>query len=459
MAVSSTYSVSQLGPNFRLDSSYYEPQYFDNRRLLQGLSWPLVRLGDVAYITNGQTPREADLSVGEVLFLTAESVHDLHIDYASAKRISSEYHKEELKRTILKENDMLVTIKGKTGNAAVVVRPPGEININQDVARVVLLRRALNPFYVSAFIVSKYGRLQVQQLNTDQINPFLGLGNLQRIQIPVAPRIFQEQIEAVVRQAHASSVQSQDLYRQAEQLLLDDLRFQKLDLADEVADEAPLSASLAVSRLDSEYFESKYLKLGRGLDGYADKVELGTISTFSGGATPLGSDYVDKGIPFLRIQNVGENYLLLEDVVYVSLEIHNGLLKRSKLRPGDVLITITGRIGTSAIIPDDLPTANINQHIVRIRLQNDLNPYYLSTYLNSPLGRLQALRKAYGTTRDALPYYRLGTLQILLASDTVQQRVEETVRRAYSVRKQAQTLLEQAKHKVEAMIESEVARG
>lgn len=126
MAIVSTYNISQLGPNIRLDASYYQPQYFDNRRLLQRLSWPLVRLGDVAYITNGQTPRKADLSIGDVLFLTAESVHDLHIDYASAKRVLSEHHTGELQRTILKENDVLVTIKGKAGNAAVVMEPPDE---------------------------------------------------------------------------------------------------------------------------------------------------------------------------------------------------------------------------------------------------------------------------------------------------------------------------------------------
>ena len=129
------------------------------------------------------------------------------------------------------------------------------------------------------------------------------------------------------------------------------------------------------------------------------------------------------------------------------------------VNPSDVLITITGRIGTSATVPDELPVANISQHIVRIRLQDDLNPYYLSTFLNCPLGRLQALREAYGTTRDALPYYRLGTLQIVLASQAIQRRVENTVRRAHSVRKEAQSLLEQAKRKVEIMIESEVARG
>jgi len=92
-------------------------------------------------------------------------------------------------------------------------------------------------------------------------------------------------------------------------------------------------------------------------------------------------------------------------------------------------------------------------------LQDDLNPYYLSTYLNCPLGRFQALREAYGTTRDALPYYRLGTLQIVLVPHAVQQRIEGTVRRAHSVRKEAQSLLEQAKCKVKAMIESKAAHG
>jgi type I restriction enzyme S subunit len=448
----STVYLSQLEGNWRVDAEYYQPHYLAAAEKLQNCGL----VSDLIECALHPTEIRREYSEAGLQLLLAQNVRQNYLDFSTIV-FMPEVMAGLLRKNRLRPGDVVMVRTGANfGDTAWYDGEPARLYAS---AHLILIRpKGIEGAYLSTYFNTKIGRQLIKRGMYGSSQPEIAPAYVETLPVPRGDTVEYEVVE-LVNQAREAQRESKRLYRQAEQLLLDELHFQKLDLADEVADEAPFSASLAVSRLDSEYFESKYLKLERGLDGYADKVELGTISTFSGGATPLGSDYIDKGIPFLRIQNVGENYLLLEDAVYVSPETHNGLLKRSKLRPGDVLITITGRIGTSTVVPDDLPTANINQHIVRVRLQNDLNPYYLSTYLNSPLGRLQALREAYGTTRDALPYYRLGTLQILLASDTVQQRVEETVRGAHSVRKLAQTLLEQAKHKVEAMIESELTCG
>ena len=182
---------------------------------------------------------------------------------------------------------------------------------------------------------------------------------------------------------------------------------------------------------------------------------LEQIATFAGGATPLGADYLEEGIPFLRIQNVGDNKLVLDDVAYIHKDTHESELKRSQLAPGDVLITITGRIGTSAVVNDELTEANINQHIVRMRLKSkDINPFYLAAFLNSVGGRLQTEREAYGTTRDALPYYCLAKIRVLTAGKELQNQVEQTVRKAAETEKDAKRLLAEAKLEVERLIES-----
>jgi restriction endonuclease S subunit len=452
MAVSSAYNISQLGPNIRLDASYYQPQYFDNRRLLQRLSWSLVRLGNVAYITNGQTPRKADLSVGDVLFLTAESVHDLRIDYASAKRILSEHHTGELKRTILKENDVLVTIKGRAGNAAVVMEPPSEVNINQDVARVVLQRRDLSPFYVSAFIVSKYGRLQVEQLITDQINPFLGLGNLQRIQIPVMPLSFQKQIEAIVRQAHTTSVQYQALYRQAEQLLLDKLGLSDLDRSLDLSGEASVFDAFCASRIDSDFFEPKYDRLQEHM--------------YNLSAQSVGDMARLRQEKFSPQKGVSFSYIEISDV-----NLSNGLCHASEV-PGEEApdraqqIVRTGDIVVSTVRP-------LRGGIALIRPNQDgfvcssgfavLEPLrvsaeYLLVYL-----RLKPIRELLNRSNRASMYPAVTASDVLnlpiIVSDDNEMTVRGLIQESHQAYSRELELLEQAKRKVEAMIESEAAHG
>ena len=179
--------------------------------------------------------------------------------------------------------------------------------------------------------------------------------------------------------------------------------------------------------LENETIVSEFPKL-------TDLVEL------KGGATPLGSNYVEHGIPFLRIQNIGENELILDEVVYISENIHEGLLKRSQLKAGDVLFTITGRIGSIAVVSDEMKASNINQHIVRMRIKDKgkLLPYYLSTYLLTSYAKLQHERVAYGTTRIALDYPTLYNLKVFVPPLKDQQKVERMVKEAFLLKKDAE---------------------
>ena len=88
------------------------------------------------------------------------------------------------------------------------------------------------------------------------------------------------------------------------------------------------------------------------------------------GTTPRGGNvaYVDSGIGFLRAENVmGYDQLFLENLKYIDEETHQSFLKRSILHEGDMLITIAGTLGRTAIVREnDLPL-NTNQAIAIVR--------------------------------------------------------------------------------------------
>lgn len=178
-------------------------------------------------------------------------------------------------------------------------------------------------------------------------------------------------------------------------------------------------------RGDVQYWLPQFLDNEKRVGSFTPLVELVGLK---GGATPRGSNYIDEGIPFLRIQNVGDNELVLDDVAHISEKIHNGELKRSQLKGGDVLFTITGRIGSVAVIPDKMQ-ANINQHIVRMRIldNNVILSDYLATYLLTKYARLQHERVAYGTTRIALDYPTLYNLKVYVPEIDIQRRVSDLI--------------------------------
>jgi restriction endonuclease S subunit len=183
-------------------------------------------------------------------------------------------------------------------------------------------------------------------------------------------------------------------------------------------------------RIDSEYFKKKYLKnlqnIKKSNSGYIKLNEA--IVHMSGGATPLGAEYQTDGVPFLRVQNIMQNYFNLNDVVYLSKK-QDGEIKRSRLKEKDVLLTITGvSYGKSATITKKLEGANINQHSVKISLNNKLNPYFLSTFLNCKFGKLQSDKNIVGVTRPALDYMVIRNFAIPNLSDTFQEKIEELIK-------------------------------
>ena len=117
-------------------------------------------------------------------------------------------------------------------------------------------------------------------------------------------------------------------------------------------------------------------------------VKLGQVTyLITKGSSPRwqGFNYVDKGIFFLRSQNVGWGGLNLSNIAYLP-EAFNEKEKKSVLQRGDVLLNLVGAsIGRAAIASDELEGANMNQAVALIRLvRNGLDNKFLMTYLISP---------------------------------------------------------------------------
>ena len=116
---------------------------------------------------------------------------------------------------------------------------------------------------------------------------------------------------------------------------------------------------------------------------------LGAVSTLiTKGTTPRGGNvaYLDSGIGFLRAENIlGYDKLNLQNLKYIDEDIHNNFLKRSILQNNDILITIAGTLGRTAVVTvSDLPL-NTNQAVAIVRLVNSELIYnrYITYALNS----------------------------------------------------------------------------
>ena len=146
-------------------------------------------------------------------------------------------------------------------------------------------------------------------------------------------------------------------------------------------------------------------------------VRLGECVTHVGsGVTPRGgkSVYTTTGITFLRSQNVHFDGLRLDDVVYIPQETDD-VMRRSRVKPDDVLLNITGAsIGRCTTAPVDMGPANVNQHVCIIRTTEALNPRFLSKWLSTPRSQKEIDDTQTGQSRQGLNYQQVRQLSMVL---------------------------------------------
>lgn len=90
------------------------------------------------------------------------------------------------------------------------------------------------------------------------------------------------------------------------------------------------------------------------------------------GSTPTtyGYKWEDEGVLFLRSECVLKGEINLQGSMRISDDAHQHM-SRSQIIPGDIVLRITGDVGTCSIFPKDMIEANTNQHNAIIRLKDD----------------------------------------------------------------------------------------
>lgn len=164
------------------------------------------------------------------------------------------------------------------------------------------------------------------------------------------------------------------------------------------------------------------------------------------GTTPtsIGYDFAESGIPFLRIQNLFDSTVSLDDVLYISSETHEAL-KRSIIRPGDFLITIAGTIGRVAIVPADFPESNCNQAIAILRFDTDkLWPTYLLHWITTQDAMSQISGKKVTATISNLSLGQIKELEIPLPPLEEQKRIAAILDKADAIRRKRQQAIKLA---------------
>ncbi|MCG3767588.1 restriction endonuclease subunit S [Vibrio cincinnatiensis] len=146
---------------------------------------------------------------------------------------------------------------------------------------------------------------------------------------------------------------------------------------------------------------------------------------------PFGSklkatEYVDSGVPIIRIQNVDRNQFKNNGLQYLTAQKAEELHRHSFVS-GDIVINKLGEpTGKACIVPQQLEYGIVVADIVRIRLDSEVvNEHYLTLAINSPFVANQFSGLAKGVTRQRVNLSQIRSLTIPVPPLKEQERIKE----------------------------------
>lgn len=192
-------------------------------------------------------------------------------------------------------------------------------------------------------------------------------------------------------------------------------------------------------------------------------VSIKHISSFIGsGITPKGGQKIYKktGIPLIRSQNVHFGGLRLDDVAYITEEIH-ATMERTRLCAGDVLLNITGAsIGRCSYIPENFGEGNVNQHVCIIRCFTEIAFYqYINFFLESVNGQKQIQALQAGLSREALNYQQVKEIKITLPPLHEQKKIAAILSSVDEANASTQAVIDQTRKVKQGLLQQLLTKG
>ncbi|HEC99488.1 MAG TPA: hypothetical protein ENN18_03795 [Proteobacteria bacterium] len=165
-----------------------------------------------------------------------------------------------------------------------------------------------------------------------------------------------------------------------------------------------------------------------------------------------GFDYVEKGIPFVRSQNVLWGKLDVSAVAHLPKGFNEKEAK-SVLQVGDVLLNIVGAsIGRSAIVSKEVQGGNVNQAVAVIRLiSGGLRNAFLMYYLVSANAQDQINQEKVDVARANISLSDIADLVAPLPPEQEQKKIMDEIARRLTITEKLELEIERNMKRAERL--------
>ena len=413
--------LSEIEGVKRFDAGRYSTSFLKLEKDLKKITI-IRKLGYliVEPVRMGYTPRDRDIYQDDI------RIHFLRTDNLREGVIYFE-NSDFLPARSLSENDYLkfknvtVTISGAhydvIGRAAIFLDYYPQSVIKQNIAVIKTDENLLNPFYLTIFLNSKYGKEQLWMLSrqTEQFN--LSCREVEELLIPLFDADFQQEVETLAKNSFDLIEKAKSLYSQAEKLLLEKLGLKDFQAKYELSYTANLLKAFRAHRVDAEYLQNAYDSFMRCLKEHSKIVKL--------------KEFI---IDFQKLKALYEP------------------------KVGDFILTKDVMPGIAHVVKEPVGEISLSSVLLLKINENKINKEYLALCINSIIGKLQIKREGGGLAITHWRPEQIKNLQVPILYSKVQEEISLLIEQSHGTKQRARKLWEEAKRKVEKAIENEIRK-
>ena len=356
----------------------------------------MARLGEKKKkITDGSHNPPQGISCSEYLMLSSKNIYDDDISFDDPRYLSKENYETENKRTQISAGDILLTIVGTVGRAAVVSKTEKKICLQRSVAVIKPKQELIDSRFLMYQLQSMRTHLEQEARGVAQKGIYLR--QVENLQIKVPSR--GEQLQVVSNLDQISELIS--------------LRKQQLAKLDE----------LVKSRF-IELFGDPLLD-----DGRYPKVPLGTLAEVGSSKRIFEKEYVSEGVPFYRTKEIVElskgNRITTE--LFITRDRYDEIRDEYGVpQKGDLLISAVGTIGVIWIVDGKNDFYFKDGNLLRVAATEKFAPTYIKHLLEALIGAYKQ-EMSSGTAYAALTISALKEMLVYVVPITKQEQFADFV--------------------------------
>jgi type I restriction enzyme S subunit len=168
------------------------------------------------------------------------------------------------------------------------------------------------------------------------------------------------------------------------------------------------------------------LRPATGLSGWTFKrlIDCTVDGVLSYGIVQPGQ-HDERGVPIVRVNNISTGQLHIDEPLRVASEIEANY-QRTRLEGGEVLLTVVGTTGQSAIVPKELAGWNVARAVAVIRPKPDIGARWIHICLQSKAVQQFLDERANTTVQKTLNLSDIKEVLIPIPPPGVKEMIEST---------------------------------